>query len=332
MVIALPFDEYDSKGSALQIEHLTARVVARSEVAADVLRLDLAPEGEGFPAWTPGAHVDVVLPDGDARQYSLMGSPASTTAWSLGVLVERNGRGGSQWIADTAVEGATLTLSAPRNHFPYTPRSVRTVFIAGGIGITALMPMIAWAEAEGRDWELHYVGRSASHMAFTDALRGYGDRVHLYPRDSSARPPLAAILASGAPVDVYCCGPESLIEEVETLSRERANVSAYFERFAPRPIAADAPHGFESFDVTFDYSGLEAHVGPAESILAAAERVGIEVPTSCREGTCGTCETPILSGEVVHLDSVLSDAEREASATMMICISRANCPRLVLDL
>jgi ferredoxin-NADP reductase len=314
----------------VEIQHIPTRVASRVVVATDVIQLDLEPSGGRLPEWTPGSHVDIVLADGEARQYSLSGSPDAADRWTLGILVEREGRGGSLWISENATPGSSLTVSVPRNHFEFRPQRDRVVFIAGGIGITALLPMIERAQADGRDWELHYVGRSLAHMAFLDRLSVYGSLVTLYPRDSSDRPDVERIVLGRGPVDVYCCGPEALMEAVEEVARANSEVEAHVERFEPRPIEADS--AFDEFDVVFEYSGLEAHVGPGQTILEAAETVGIEVPTSCREGTCGTCETPVIAGTIAHRDSILSDAEREASATMMICISRASCPRLVLDL
>ena len=315
----------------VKVDSFRTTVVARDEEGQGVVRVSLrSPEGE-LPEWTPGAHIDVFLPDGDVRQYSLTGLSHESTEWALGILIEPEGRGGSLWLAEHARPGATLEVSYPRNHFAYSPGgSSRKIFIAGGIGITPLLPMIGQATAEGADWELHYVGRSLDRMAFLHDLADFGDRVHLYPRDASDRPDLAALVEGETPVDVYCCGPEALMEAVEELGHSRELVTAHVERFVPRPIGPDT--GLDEFEVVFDYSGITAQVGAGQTILDVAEQAGIDVPTSCREGTCGTCETPIMSGTVVHLDSVLSDAEREASATMMICMSRATCPRLVLDL
>ena len=315
----------------MKVESFRTTVVARTEEGAGVIRLTVqAAEGE-LPTWSPGAHIDIFLPDGDVRQYSLTGLESDSRTWSLGILVEPEGRGGSLWLAEHAHPGATLEVSFPRNHFSYAAGEIsHKVFIAGGIGITPLLPMIASAAAEGTDWELHFVGRSLDHMAFLQDLAPYADNVTLYPRDSSERPDIASIVSRKTPVDVYCCGPESLMEAVEASAHSHENVTAHVERFVPRPVGPDT--GFDDFEVVFDYTGITAQVGPGQSILDVAEGAGIDVPTSCREGTCGTCETPIMSGTVVHLDSVLSEAEREASATMMICISRANCPRLVLDL
>jgi ferredoxin-NADP reductase len=315
----------------VNVDSFRTTVVARDEDAEGVVRVSLrSPEGL-LPEWTPGAHVDVFLPDGDVRQYSLTGLSHESTEWALGILIEPDGRGGSRWLAEHAQPGATLEVSYPRNHFAYSPGGdSRKIFVAGGIGITPLLPMIGQATAEGAEWELHYIGRSLDRMAFLRDLAEFGDRVHLYPRDVTDRPDLASLVEGSTPVDVYCCGPELLMEAVEELAHSREFVTAHVERFAPRPIGAD--RGLDEFEVVFDYSGITAQVGMDQTILDVAEASGIDVPTSCREGTCGTCETPIVSGAVVHLDSVLSDAERETSATMMICISRATCPRLVLDL
>ncbi|WP_460775428.1 PDR/VanB family oxidoreductase [Microbacterium sp. GXF7504] len=309
---------------------ITALVTGVREIAADVLQITLEPTSGRFPEWAPGAHVDVILPDGTARQYSLAGSPTAPT-WTLGVLIDRQGRGGSVWIAENARPGTKLTLSTPRNHFPFSAEpEVRPVFVAGGIGITPLLPMIEVADAAGLDWAIHYVGRSMDHMPYADELSVYTGRVHLYPRDTSARPDLDEIIRGHRPTDVYCCGPETLMAAVENLGRTHEDIDAHVERFIPRPLGDD--RGLDEFDVHCEYTGIDVHVGPGQSILNAVAEAGIEAPASCAEGTCGTCETPIISGEVVHLDSVLSDAERQASCSMMICVSRAACPRIVLDI
>lgn len=313
------------------LAEFTAVVTERKNETDSVICLTLRGKDSPLPGWEPGAHVDIVLPDGDARQYSLSGWEVGGHEWTLGILVEDEGRGGSRWLAEHAVVGAEIGVSTPRNHFRYE-REVdsKKIFIAGGIGITPLIPMMVCADSDGQDWELHYVGSAIEQMAFRDELELNSGRVRLYPRDSGPRPDLEQIFAATKTADIYCCGPEGLMESVEELARQFSHVTAHVERFNPRPIGDE--RGAEEFEVYFDYSQLTGHVGPEETILQVAEDLGIDVPTSCREGTCGTCETPIMDGQVVHLDSILSDAEREASQTMMICISRANCSRLVLDM
>lgn len=167
-------------------------------------------------------------------------------------------------------------------------------------------------------------------MAYIDELLDAGGTVVLHPRDEAPRPDVRRLLEGMGAADVYCCGPEGLMETVEEAGRSNPDLHVKVERFVPRPVGEE--RGFDGFEVVFEYSGLHASVDAGTSILSAAAAAGIDVPSSCEEGTCGTCETPVIEGEVVHLDSVLSDAERDASATMMICVSRANCPRLVLDL
>lgn len=306
-----------------------ATVERRLQLSDVHVELTLTLPADRAASGDAGAHVDIHLPDGAVRQYSLISS--TDREWRICVLVERDGRGGSAWLADHAGEGTELVVSGPRNHFPFTPRpESRIVFVAGGIGITPMLPMIMQAARTGRDWRLHYVAQDASHLVYADTLREFGDRVSLYPRATTPRPDLEAITL-GAHVDVFACGPESLLAAVEELGRRKEHIDVHVERFVPRPTDDDE-FGFPQFVVDFQRTGVVGTVGPDDTILSVAESLGIRVESSCREGTCGTCETDIISGTVSHRDSVLSDLERAASETMMICRSRATCPRLVLDL
>lgn len=306
---------------------LRLRVTRRTAAAEGVVVLDLAEaSGARLPRWEPGAHVDLCLAGGAVRQYSLCGDPADRHHWRIGVLREPGGRGGSAYVHEALREGAEVEARGPRNHFALVPAS-RYLFIAGGIGITPILPMVAAAEASGADWELHYGGRSRRSMAFLDRL-GPDPRVTLYPQDEVGLPDLDRILASArAGTAVYCCGPEPLLTAVE----ERcAAGSLHVERFAPRD--AGEPVRPDSFEIELAVSGLTLTVPPDKSVLQVIEEAGIGVLSSCREGTCGTCETPVLAGEVDHRDSLLTPDERAAHDTMFPCVSRAACPRLVLEL
>ncbi len=314
----------------MSTEHILVRVVGRYVVAESVISVELEPVQGDLPSWSAGAHIDLYTSD-DIRQYSIVGVNESGSAWRLGVLVEPDGRGGSLWISENLHVGAKLKIGKPRNHFEFNSSSDKSkVFIAGGIGITPLLPMIAEAEAKGLDWRLHYVGSSLSKMAFVDELNIHAEKVKIYARDTSPRPDLQAIVGEANSIDVYCCGPEGLMDTVEKMGQSNTSVTVNTERFLPKPLGDDT--GYDEFEVYFEFSDITVKVGREQSILDAAEAVGIEVPTSCREGTCGSCETNIVEGEVIHLDSLLTENEREASETMMICISRAKCSRLVLDL
>jgi ferredoxin-NADP reductase len=306
-------------------------VVADAALVADgVLRLELvSPTGADLPAWRPGAHLDVVVQPGVERQYSLCGDPADRARYVVAVLREPDGRGGSVHLHDGVRVGDTLRVKGPLNHFELEPAAAYR-FVAGGIGITPLLPMIRAAAAAGADWTLDYSGRSRSTMAFVDELvASHGSRVVVHAGDEGGRLDIAALDPAGA--QVYSCGPARMIEALE----ERAAAawprhSLHVERFEARAVAE--PVFQEAFEVELELSGITVTVPPERSILDVVEEQGVFALWSCREGTCGTCETPVVEGEVDHRDSVLTPEEQEANEVMMICVSRAACPRLVLDL
>ncbi|MEV0897204.1 PDR/VanB family oxidoreductase [Actinoplanes sp. NPDC049802] len=303
------------------------RISRRTEIADRVVALDLRhPEGADLPEWEPGAHVDVILSAGLVRQYSLCGDPGDRSVWRIAVRREADGRGGSRHVHDRLAENDQVEVSEPRNRFPLRS-AVRYLFIAGGIGITPILPMIAEVAAAGAGWELHYAGRNITSMPFGHGLTSsYGDQVFLYPEDTHGLMDLDALLDGSAPDTlVYCCGPESLLRAVE-----QRRHPVHLERFTPEERAQPVPD--RAFDVDLERSGLTVTVPADRSVLDVLERAGVEVLSSCREGTCGTCETAVLDGVVDHRDSLLSEDERAAHDTMFICVSRAVGDRLVLDL
>jgi ferredoxin-NADP reductase len=322
-------------------------VVARKVAAADgVTVLDLRDvAGAPLPGWQPGAHIDLLLGPGVARQYSLCGAPADAATWRIAVLREAAGRGGSQYVHDVLEEGSAVRARGPRNHFALEPAG-RYLFIAGGIGITPILPMLAAADAAGTGWALTYGGRTRSSMAFGDELRSrYGDRVVLQPQDEMGLPDLDELLGEPSPGTlVYCCGPAPLLAAVESRCARWPEGALHVERFAPRPLAtrdevagagpaaAGAGRAAGAFEVELAQSGMLICVDAETSILRAVEAAGVQVLSSCTEGICGTCETAVLGGVPDHQDSLLTPAERAAGDTMMICVSRSVTPRLVLDL
>jgi ferredoxin-NADP reductase len=311
-------------------------MVRSLSVAADrVLTIELEAPGRGeLPEWQPGAHVDVILRDGLVRQYSLCGDPADRRRWRLGVLREEVGRGGSEYVHTALRPGDMVQVRGPRNHFPLVPAE-HYLFIAGGIGITPILPMVAEVHRTGASFRLVYGGRSRSSMAFLDELERYGDNVSLVPQDECGLPDIAGLIASApAGTNVYCCGPEPLIAAVERETGDLPAGSLHRERFAAAPADPDdetRPAG-EAFEVELASSGDVITVTPDQSVLEALEDAGVPILSSCREGICGTCETGVISGTPDHRDSLLSDEEKEESATMLVCVSRACSPRLVLDL
>jgi ferredoxin-NADP reductase len=314
-------------------EHEADLVVQLAETVADgVVALTLAdPTGDPLPPWTPGAHIDLILGDDLSRQYSLCSSPGRPESWRLGVLRAPDSRGGSERVHTALSTGATVRVRGPRNHFPLVS-SPRYRFIAGGIGITPILPMIAEAEAAGAEWTLLYGGRERNSMAFVDELAGYGDKVTVAPQDETGMLDLASVLGTPEPDTlVYCCGPEGLLAAVEKLCESWPPGALHLERFSPKP-QEEAAGGESSFELLLERSGLTLQVPPDKSVLEVIRDAGVSVLASCLEGVCGTCETEVIDGDVDHRDSILNEDERASNEFMMVCVSRCRSARLTLDL
>jgi ferredoxin-NADP reductase len=282
--------------------------------------------------------VDVHLPapEGElVRQFSLCSAPEDRARWRIAVLREPVGRGGSRYVHDVLAEGDTLQVRGPRNRFPLEPADAY-LFVAGGIGITPLLPMVAEAERRRARWQLTYGGRTMASMAFgAELVDRYGSRVRPRPEDRYGLLDLDGLLGAPAPGTlVYCCGPEPLLRAVQERCAGWPQGALHVERFeaAAQPPAAAAGADATTFEVELALSGRTLTVPPELSVLETVEKAGIPVLSSCRAGTCGTCETTVLGGAVEHRDSLLTAEERAADDTMMICVSRAAGPRLVLEL
>ncbi|WP_322755347.1 PDR/VanB family oxidoreductase [Frankia sp. Cas3] len=307
-------------------------VVRTTREAENINSLVLAdPAGGKLAAWTPGAHVNIILETGVTRQYSLCGDPADDMNWRIAVLREEQSRGGSAYLHDKIRAGSSLTVGSPRNNFPLVGAR-RYILIAGGIGITPLLPMITELEGRDAEWTLFYGGRQRSSMAFLTELSAYPDQVFIHPQDESGLLPLGHILARPEiGTAVYCCGPEALLTAVEAACGNWPSGAVHVERFRPRERPADSPAD-TAFDVVIGSTGQRIRVGADRTILQALERAGFDVPSSCREGTCGNCETRFTTGEVDHRDEVLTIEEQRTGNAMMICVSRARTDSLILDI
>lgn len=308
-------------------------VVADIVTEADgIVSLHLEPAAGSFPEWQPGAHIDLNLAPGLVRQYSLCSDPRDLSRWRVSVLREPQSRGGSQWVHENLSVGDHILLGGPRNNFELTLHS-EYLFIAGGIGITPILPMIAQCEERGLPWRLVYGGRSESSMAFTAELAAYGDKVTFWPQDKRGLIDLPTLLKEPTPgLAVYCCGPGVLLDAVEShCERWPAGVgSLHLERFRPKAGALEGQN--TEFEIELESSGEVLTVPADKSIVEALEAAGIHVPTSCREGTCGTCETVVIEGVPDHRDSYLTPGEKASNEVMMLCCSRSCSKRLVLEL
>ena len=327
-------------------DRLLVRVRSITYAAEDINLYEVTdPGGNALPAFTAGSHIDLYFRDRRVRQYSLCNDPAETGRYVFAVQREREGRGGSKAIFERVHVGRILTISTPRNQFPLAPGARSHLLIAGGIGITPMMSMIYALRMRGDDYELHYCTRSAARTAFIDELGPElrAGRAHLHHDggDPSRGVDLRALLSRQEPGrHLYCCGPGSFMAAVREHAARWPGDSLHFESFAPpdgavtRPpgatessIGSDIPVGFQ---VELARSGVTLDVPNDKSILQVVREHGIDVPSSCESGLCGTCRTRYLEGIPEHRDYVLDDDER--ARDVLICCARSRTPVLVLDL
>lgn len=314
---------------------LTLEVANRVEHAGDVVGLDLvAPNGAALPPFTAGAHVDLHLAPGLVRQYSLLGSPAETGRYRLGVLLEPTSRGGSAAVHQTLRAGASVRVGLPRNHFPLAPRAGRSVLVGGGIGVTPMLAMAHELTRAGKAFELHYCTRSRSRTAFLMDLAEapFADRVRLHHDDGDEAQrftPATSLPPPASDLHLYVCGPAGFMDWVIA----GAKVLGYAEDQIHREyFNAEVDISGGAFEVFAARSNQTFTVGEGVSVVEALASVGIAVEVSCQEGVCGTCLVDVIEGEVDHRDVYLTDEEKAASDQMLVCCSRAKSSRLVLDL
>jgi ferredoxin-NADP reductase len=286
------------------------------------------PDGGILPDAEPGAHIGLHLPNGLERQYSLTEAERASDRYQIAVKREPQSRGASRFIHDQLRVGSLLRISPPRNNFPLDERAALSVFIAGGIGITPIRSMVGRLHSKGAAWQLHYACRSRADAAFLDELADPAVRLH-FDEEAGSVLDIAAIVAS-APADThfYCCGPAPMLRAFEALAADRPAGTVHVEYFTPKQEAARTG----GYTIELARSRREFQIPAGETILNVLRAHGIDVASSCEEGVCAACETVVIAGAPDHRDSILSDAERAAGKTMMICCSGSRSDRLVLDL
>jgi ferredoxin-NADP reductase len=317
-------------------EDMLLRVQSVSYAAEGVIILELAdPAGRDLPPWEPGGHLEIVLPSGLIRHYSLCGPGRGSGTYQVAVLRVADGRGGSAELHDTGLVGRELTVRMPRNRFQLVDGAPAYVLLAGGIGVTPLLPMARVLAAAGRPFRFVYGARSRNAFTFAEELRELaGPQLELIDEQAQGRPDLAGIVADARDgAAIYCCGPEGLISAVEAaVEAERGRVTLHVERFAAAGEIEAVKEGDSSFELVLQHSGKTITIPGDRTALEMVHELIPGHPYSCLEGECGSCEVAVLEGEVEHRDQVLSDAERAGNTSMMLCVSRARSARLVIDL
>jgi ferredoxin-NADP reductase len=304
-------------------------------IARDVLLIELqAPQGQTLPGAAPGAHIDLHLPDGQIRQYSLTNAQGqvSQSCYQIAVARDANSRGGSDWIHDKLRLGSALRVSEPRNLFPLNVSDdMKVLFIAAGIGITPIYSMVNSVKSTSLDWTLMACARSASRLAFLEELSGLDEkRVHFHcDLDQGGPLDLHALLKRSEWDALYACGPAGLLDAIEGATQDWPAGSVHMERFKAQAQdnAANA-----SFELVLSSSGQSVQVEASETPLEALERIGVDHPFSCREGLCGTCEVEVMEGLPDHRDNVLDADDRAAGKRFIPCVSRCGGNRLVINL
>lgn len=300
--------------------------------AKDVVLIQLrSADGKPLPPFTAGAHLEVLVPGDLPRHYSLLNAPGEQDHYSIAVGLAPESRGGSHYLHRHLRMGDTLACSLPRNHFPLDETLQRYCLVAGGIGITPILAMQRWCQANGRDWRLIYSVRNRQRAAFYEALRALDPaRVHLHVDDEAGghldTAGLLETLRDGE--HLYACGPAPMLDALQTAAGPRAD-RVHVERFNAAPVDTASDQGFT---VHLQRSDRTIEVGAQQSILEALEAHDIPIPFACRAGICGSCETTVCAGVPDHRDLILSDADKAKGNSLMICVSRALSDTLVLDL
>ena len=312
---------------------LRVQVARKWETAHDIMAFELVSTGNPLPTFQPGAHIDVHLPNGLVRQYSITNGPGDTACYRIGVKLEAESTGGSQALHDTVNEGDVLAISEPRNNFPLRRDALRTVFIAGGIGVTPMLAMAQALRPMGLAFELHYFAQAEEHLAFNEIRSTLGDSVTVHlglsPGETSAE--LTRVLQGYDHANqAYICGPGPMLEAARTIAAEAGwpDQAVHFEYFKNTTEIDNS----SSFEIALARSAVTLQVPSGTTILEVLRDHGVAMPSSCEQGACGTCVVPVIEGDIDHQDVHLKQTERDAGDQIMTCVSRATSDRLVLDI
>ncbi len=316
-----------------RVAALRVQVARKWTTASDIVAFELEPVSGALPTFQPGAHIDVHLPNGLVRQYSITNGPGDASWYRIGVKLEAASTGGSRCLHDTVREGDVLAISEPRNNFPLRRDSLRTLLIAGGIGVTPVLAMAQALKPMGLAFELHYFAQADDHLAFEEVRSELGDAViaHLGLSPDETGAELARLLEGyGHANQVYICGPGPMLEATRTIAADAGwpDHAVHFEYFKNTTEIDDS----SSFEIALARSAVTLQVPSGKTILEVLRNHGVAMPSSCEQGACGTCVVPVVEGEIDHQDVYLKESERAAGDRIMTCVSRAASARLVLDI
>ncbi|TCK02937.1 PDR/VanB family oxidoreductase [Marinobacterium mangrovicola] len=317
-----------------KLTKIKVKISGKNKIAQGIYSFELASEkGEELPAFEPGSHIIVRVPNGKERQYSLYGSIAEGGLYKIAVKYEPEGKGGSRSLIEDSAVGDTLLISEPRNDFPLVGDPEKYIFIAGGIGITPIYSMIQYLEMSGSTaWELHYLTRNPESTAFLNelGLGGFSGNITIHHTQgkSESRVDLSSLLENEKGSYLYCCGPAGLMDDVRDKSRHWLPASVHFEDFGVMGAPNSANN--EPFKVAIADTDIEVLVGVGQTIIESLENSGVQIPYSCESGTCGTCVCELVDGVPDHRDQVLTDDQRDDY--IMPCVSRAQSDRLTIRL
>ena len=326
-----------SAGATATHSLIEARLVKIEDVARDTKTYTFQRvDGGKLPAYKPGAHIDLHLPNGLMRQFSLVVPVSDPDSYTVGVKRDENSRGGSRYMIEQMKVGDQIKISAPRNNFPLVENAEHVVLFAGGIGVTPIWCMAQELEAQGRSWKIHYACRSQADMAFMNNLKKLDpNKVHLHfddEADGKVMDLAAAIAEAPANAHFYCCGPNPMLKAFETAAASRPRANVHIEYFTPKDDAAATGADIGGFWVELARSGEEYFIPPGKKVLEVLFDAGVDVDYSCELGICGACETRVISGTPIHHDSVMSEEEQASNEKVMICCCGCATERLVLDM
>lgn len=286
--------------------------------------------GAELPPFTAGAHIEITLQKGMSRSYSIMNPPSERHRYVIAIQKERQGRGGSKWAHQNLRAGDIIDVHGPRNNFALNEDAAQSVFIAGGIGVTPMLSMIARLRELGREWQLYYCARTRATAPFVGLLESDARAAMNFDREPDGEMFDIAAAVRAAPPDahLYCCGPEGMLEAFQQATRDLDRERVHVEYFT----SSEPPAEEGGFSIVLAKTGRELEVPRGKTIMKTLQDAGVEIQHSCSEGVCGTCETRVLDGVPDHRDRILTEAERASNKTMMVCCSGSKSEKLVLEL